>query len=226
MLRCLRLFSLAYTLFNVLVITYAPSTTQPFAFSLTYSKLHTLSLIKTYHHFNVSLSLDIHLHGVRMASALRRPTELSFEENCAENWRAFELDFDIYVEAARPGANAKTKAYMLLNVAGREAIERSRTFEYTEGESMEDPDVFKRKFGELCEPKKKLTMLRHRFNTRNQKPTKLFQSYFVDLTNKADSCKFGDKKGEFIQNRILCGIHSDTVRKLLLREPDFTLEKS
>ena len=81
-----------------------------------------------------------------MASALRRPTELSFEENCAENWRAFELDFDIYVEAARPGANAKTKAYMLLNLAGREAIERSRTFEYAEGESMEDPDVLKRKF--------------------------------------------------------------------------------
>ena len=68
-----------------------------------------------------------------MASALRRPTELSFEENCAENWTAFELDFDIYVEAARPGTNAKTKAYMLLNLAGREAIERSRTFEYAEG---------------------------------------------------------------------------------------------
>ena len=34
-----------------------------------------------------------------MASALKRPTE---------------LDFDINVEAARPGANAKTKAYMLL----------------------------------------------------------------------------------------------------------------
>ena len=87
--------SLAYTLFNVLVITYVPSTTQPFAVSLTYSNLHTLSLTRTYHHFNVSFSLDTSLHGVRMASALRRPAELSFEENCAENWRAFELDFDI-----------------------------------------------------------------------------------------------------------------------------------
>ena len=115
---------------------------------------------------------------------------------------------------------------MLLNLAGREAIERSRTFEYAEGESMEDPDVLKRKFRELCEPKKNLTMLRHRFNTRNQKPTESFQSYFVDLTNKADSCEFGDKKGEFIRDRIVCGIHSDTVRKLLLSEPDLTLEKA
>ena len=85
--------------------------------------------------------MDTHIHGVRMAIALRKPNELSFEDNCAANWRAFELNFDIYVEAAHPGANAKTKAYMLLNLAGREAIERSRTFEYAEGESMEDPDV-------------------------------------------------------------------------------------
>ena len=162
MLRCLHLPSLAYTLFNVLVITYVLSTTQPFAVSMTYSNLHTLSLTRTYHHFNVSLSLDTStsLYGVRMASALKRPTELSFEEKCAENWRSFKLGFDIYVEAARPGANAKTKAYMLLNLADREAIERSRTFEYAEGESMENPDVLKRKFRELCEPKKYLTMLR------------------------------------------------------------------
>ena len=37
-------------------------------------------------------------------------------------------------------------------------------------------------------------MLRHRFNTRSQKPTESYQSYFFDLTNKADSCEFGEKK--------------------------------
>ena len=37
-------------------------------------------------------------------------------------------------------------------------------------------------------------MLRHRFNTRSQKPTESYQSYFVDLTNKADSCEFGEAR--------------------------------
>ena len=115
---------------------------------------------------------------------------------------------------------------MLVNLAGREAIKRPRTFEYAEGKSMEDPGVLKRKFRELRESKKNLTMLRHRFNTRNQKPTESFQSYFVDFNNKADSCEFGDKEGEFIRDRIVFGIHSDTVRKLLLSEPDLTLEKA
>ena len=93
-----------------------------------------LSLIRTYHLINVTFYFDTSLHGVRMASALRRPTELSFYENWVENWRTFELDVDIYNEAACPGANAKTKVYMLLNLTGSEAIERSRTFEYAEGE--------------------------------------------------------------------------------------------
>ena len=82
-----------------------------------------------------------------MASAIKRPTELSFVKNCAGIWRTFELHFDIYVEAARHGANAKTKAYILLNLAGRKAIERSSAFEYAE--SMEDSDVLKRKLREL-----------------------------------------------------------------------------
>ena len=155
-----------------------------------------------------------------MACTLRRPSELSFEGNCAENWRVFVLDFDIYCEASRPGANSKTRAYMLLNIAGKEAIERSRTFEYGEDESAEDVKVLKRKFKELYEPKKNITMLRHRFNTRSQIPTESYQSYFVDLTNKADSCESDEKKPEFIRDRIVCGIHSDTVRKLLLKEPE------
>ena len=79
----------------------------------------------------------------------------------------FVLDFDKYCEASRPGANTKTRAYMLLNIAGKEAIERSRTFEYGEGESAENVEDLKRKFKELCEPNKNITMLRHRFNDNN-----------------------------------------------------------
>ena len=32
-----------------------------------------------------------------MADVLRKPELLSFEGNCAENWRVFELEYDIYV---------------------------------------------------------------------------------------------------------------------------------
>ena len=94
-----------------------------------------------------------------MASALRRPTELSFEGNVAENWRAFEMDFDIYAAAARLDADDKTFSYTLLNLAGKEAIEHARTFAYGEGESVEKPKCLKQKFKEFYEPRKKLTIL-------------------------------------------------------------------
>ena len=76
-----------------------------------------------------------------------------------------------YVAAARPDADDKTISYTLLNLAGKEAIERARTFAYGEGESVEKPKCLKQKFKELCEPRKKLTILRHRFNTRSQHPS-------------------------------------------------------
>ena len=116
-----------------------------------------------------------------MASALRKPEVLSFKANCAENRRMFELEYDIYVEAAHPTAEAKTRTYILLNLARKDAIERARSFTYAEGESKEDPACSKAKFKALCEPKKNVTMLKHRFNAQNQKSSETFQSYLVDL---------------------------------------------
>ena len=37
--------------------------------------------------------------------ALRKPEPLSFEGNVAENWRTFESEFDIFVEAAYSDKN-------------------------------------------------------------------------------------------------------------------------
>ena len=47
---------------------------------------------------------------------------------------------------------------MLLNFAGREAMQREKTFTYATGESKENPERLKNKFGEIiCKPKTNLT---------------------------------------------------------------------
>ena len=53
---------------------------------------------------------------------IRRPDPIVFHGNVAENWRRFN---EIYIEAAQTG---KEKAYILLNVVGQEATEKSRSF--------------------------------------------------------------------------------------------------
>lgn len=176
-----------------------------------------------------------------MAGEFRRPDPLVFNENIAENWRMFEQEFDIFIAAAHGDKSPRTQAFILLNLAGPEAIERERSFVYAQevrvpgendsiitipAESREDPECLKRKFRELCAPHVNITMERHKFNTRSQRPGETFESYISDLKIKAKSCKFGALQDELIRDRLLCGIQSDILRKSLLRDPELTLNKA
>ncbi|XP_028298568.1 E3 ubiquitin-protein ligase TRIM39-like [Gouania willdenowi] len=66
-----------------------------------------------------------------MAEGFRRPDLLVFEGDIAENWRVFEREYDIFIEAVHSDKPAKTKDYILFNLAGAEVIERERLFVYT-----------------------------------------------------------------------------------------------
>ena len=173
-----------------------------------------------------------------MAEYFHKPAPLSFEGNCAENWRIFEQEYDIFIAAAYHNAPKKTRAFMLLNLAGSEAIERERSFTYkpavitdggeivTPGETREDPAVLKQKFKEICDPRTNVTIERHAFNSRTQRSGESIQAYVADLRNKASTCQFGELKEGMIRDRLVCGIQKDNVRKLLLREADLTLPKA
>ena len=173
------------------------------------------------------------LHGgsgeqlVKMAEGFARPTRLSFEGNVAENWRRFKQNYDIYIVAA--GHSRKTKkerSCILLNLAGEDAVERYNSFSFEEDEDRDDPDVLKQKFEELCMPLKNLTFERHLFHTRKQGRSESINSFVTDLKNIARKCEFGDLERDLIKDRIVCGIQSDAVRKILLRETGLTLEKA
>ena len=69
-------------------------------------------------------------------------------------------------------------------------------------------------------------MERHKFNSRKQQSGESFQAYLADVRVKASTCKFGDLKDQMLRDRLVCGITSDTVRKLLLREDKLTLAKA
>ncbi|CAI5639180.1 unnamed protein product [Oreochromis niloticus] len=175
-----------------------------------------------------------------MADGFRRPDPLVFDENIAENWRVFEREYDIFIAAAHSDKPAKTRAYILLNIAGLDAIERERSFVYapavraagadgeilTAAESREDPECLKAKFREICNPQHNRTMERYRFHTRNQKPGETLESFISDLKIKAKCCHFGDLTDELLSDRIVCGVISDTLRKALLRDSELTLAKA
>ncbi len=61
---------------------------------------------------------------------LCKTSPLSFEGKCAEKWRIFEQEYAIFIAAAYSDKEDATKAAVLFNLAGLEAIERERTFTY------------------------------------------------------------------------------------------------
>ena len=175
-----------------------------------------------------------------LAIGTRGPDSLVFNENIAENWRIFERGNDIFITAARSDKSAKTQAYILLNIAGPEAIEWERSFAYsaevrmpgddggiiTPAESREDPECLKKMFREICNPQNNRTMEGHKFHSRSQKQGESIESFTIDLRIKAKCCHFGELTDELICDRIVCGVTSDTLRKALLRDSELTLAKA
>lgn len=169
---------------------------------------------------------------------LRAPEPLSFEGNVAENWRRFSENFAIYRKAALKGRDADEIAYILLNLAGQEAIDREKTFTYKpevrddkntitqKAESKEDPDCLLKKFTELCSPQKNVIVLRHKFNSRSQRKDETTESYITELKRLANDCEYGNLKNELIRDRIVCGISNENVRKQMLKNHELTLEKA
>ena len=161
-----------------------------------------------------------------MASSLRKPDLLSFEGNAPENLRLFFLKFDFYVRAAYPNANEKTQIQIMLNLAGRDALERSKEFEFESAEVEAKLANWKAKFHELCQPIKNIIVLRHGFFSKHQKEGENFNSFVTSLRSKAKACEFGAMKDEMIRDRIVCGINDSKTRSLLFSEPNLTLRRA
>lgn len=174
-----------------------------------------------------------------MEGSLRRPAPLSFQGNTAENWRIFEEEYDIYIEAGFSTNSERSKAMMLLNLAGSEAIEKARGFTYLPqrpnpanpeaqlpAETKYEVETLKRKFKEICNPLTNVILERHRFNTRNQGENEPFAQFYSDLKHKAYQCGYGDLTDELLRDRIVTGICDDILRKQLLKVTDLTLVKA
>ena len=94
----------------------------------------------------------------------------------------------------------KIQSYILLNLAGADAILKAESFQYTTHESREDPEVLLTKFREQCMPTKNIIIDRYRFNTTNQKPTEPISSYVASLRILANKCEFGTLTDELIRD--------------------------
>ena len=100
------------------------------------------------------------LHVVRSGiKSLRKIDPLVFDEEVADNIIKFVGEWKVYQAAALlENKTKKIQSYILLNLAGADAILKAESFQYTPHESREDPEVLLTKFREQCMPTKTLLL--------------------------------------------------------------------
>lgn len=158
---------------------------------------------------------------------LKPPAGLDLQQgNLSENWRRFRQRFELYLTAIG-GANKpdKVQSSLFLHVAGEEAVEVYNTFTFEEEGDEHKLTKIMEKFDNYCNPKKNITYERYNFFTCVQGDMS-FSQYLTELKLRAKSCEFGQLQESLIRDRVVCGITSDRMREILLREVDITLEKA
>ncbi len=159
---------------------------------------------------------------------LKPPAGLDLQHgNLSENWRIFRQRFELYETAIGGADKSKVQVHssLFLHVAGEEAVEVYNTFTFEEEDDKQNLTKIMEKFENYCNPKKNITYERYKFFTCVQGDMS-FSQYLTELKLKAKSCEFGQLQESLIRDRVVCGITSDVMREILLREVDITLEKA
>ena len=83
-----------------------------------------------------------------------------------------------------------------------------------------------KKFDEFFALRRNVIFKRAHFNRRTQQQGKSAEDYITVLHQLADTCEYGDIKGEMIHDRLVVGIRDESLSERLQMESDLSLEKA
>ena len=157
---------------------------------------------------------------------LEPPQAFLFDSNVSHSWKLWLKHFDFYLAATEEdtkGDKIKTSIFLTcFDQRGREIYE-TFTFE-SGGELNVAPILYK--FSEYCNPKKNITILRHKFFTYSQQESQNFQSFVTEVKKLSSEWEFDKLQDSLIKDMIVCGIKDNSLRERFPRECDFTLSKA
>lgn len=155
----------------------------------------------------------------------RFPGPLILDTDAAKNWATFLQEFRIFLEATEKSNKPdKVKISLLLNAAGRDAIELYNTFDFANVEEKSDFEAVVEKFQQQCKTKVNITYVRYNFNKRKQLVGETMDHFITDLRKLAKDCEFGELKESLIKDRIVCGLRDKELTMRLLRQDNLDLK--
>lgn len=158
--------------------------------------------------------------------AVNRPEKLHIKDrNISQQWKIWKKEFQIYLAALDvPVANDARRIALLLNMAGREAVEVSENFQYADGESAERYECVLQKFEEYCTPKANLVFERHKFFLTQQAPGETAEAYMNSIRTQATVASIKTMScEECLKSVLMTGMKDKKLQKRLLKMPNVTL---
>ena len=76
------------------------------------------------------------------------------------------------------------------------------------------------------EPKPVVIAERFHFHRRSQAVGESIADYLAELRRLSTHCAFGDYLDEALRDRLVCGLHSESIQRKLLAEVDLTLKRA
>ena len=108
-----------------------------------------------------------------------------------------------------------SKPYSLLRGLVSPELPKDKTYD-------ELVDLLKKHF----DPEPIVIAERFHFYQRNQKPGESIADYLAALRRLASRCKFGAFLTEALRDKLICGMHSENIVKVLLTKANLTLDKA
>ena len=158
---------------------------------------------------------------------LRPPPPFSFEGNVSQGWKIWQKHFQFFLTATESDTKSdKIKTSILLTCIGPKGRDIYETFTFEQDTDKLKLKPVLEKFTMYCNPRRNITILRHKFFTYKQVEGQCFNDFVTELKKRSSECEFGDLTPSLTKDMIVCGITDNPLRERLLRDADLTLEKA
>jgi len=142
-------------------------------------------------------------------------------DNNEETWNSY---IELFVEC-NGIANGK-KVSTLLTVIGPKTYNLLRDLCTPDKPNQKTYDEIVKIVQDHLYPKPNLIAERYKFSQRNQREHETVAQYVAVLKNLSVHCEFGSNLNDYLRDRLVSGIRSESTKQKLLSEVDLTFDKA
>ena len=131
---------------------------------------------------------------------LEPPPPFVFEGNLSHGWKTWSKHLDFFLTATESDEKPnKVKTSILLSCIGPKGREIYETFQFDTAKDRLNFDTVLAKFTAYCNPRKNITINRHKFFTYKQQEGQPFSDYIMELKKRSSECEFGTLQDSLIK---------------------------